>query len=322
MPEVKKTSYDTIRYEVADAIATITLARPDRMNAFTEQMLEDVVHALDEADHDDAVRVVIFTGEGRAYCAGSDLGPASDRFAADEDRAFSMERDADGGGVLGRRLFDNAKPVIAAINGPAVGIGLTMTLAMDIRMVSDTAKLGFVFARRGIVPETASAFFLPRIVGISQAAEWMYTGRIFLADEALRAGLVRSVHAPDDLLPAARALATEMAQGTSSMSVAITRRLLWQQLGGDGHPNLAHEMDSEALTFMGTSGEAAEGIASFLEKRDADFPLRLSEDLPDFYARWQAERGGLRPGSAGASRSYDRLRSGAATNNSGGDTHG
>jgi enoyl-CoA hydratase/carnithine racemase len=320
MPEVK-TSYSTIRYEVADAIATITLDRPDRLNAFTEEMLEDVVQALDRAEADDAVRVVIFTGEGRAYCAGSDLGPASDRFAPDESTAFSMERDADGGGVLGRRLFDSTKPVIAAINGPAVGIGLTMTLAMDIRMVSETAKLGFVFARRGIVPETASAFFLPRIVGISQAAEWMYTGRVFGPDEALRAGLVRSVHAAGELLPAARALAAEMAQGTSSMSVALTRRMIWQQLGGDGHPNLAHEMDSEALVFMGTSGEAAEGIASFLEKRDADFPLRLSQDLPDFYARWQAERGGLRPGSESATRSYDRLRPGAATTSNGGDTH-
>jgi enoyl-CoA hydratase/carnithine racemase len=313
MPQVTET-YETIRYDVADAIATITLHRPERLNAFTEQMLEEMVRALDRAEADDDVRVVIFTGEGRAFCAGADLGGAGETFARDDGEPFSMERNADGGGVLGRRLFDLAKPVIAAINGPAVGIGLTMTLAMDIRLVSETAKLGFVFARRGIVPETSSAYFLPKIVGISQAAEWMYTGRIFGPDEALRAGLVRSVHPPDELLGAARALAAEMAQGTSALSVAITRRMLWQLLGDAGHPNLAHEMDSEALYFMGSSGDAAEGVTAFLEKRDARFPLRVSADLPAFYERWQAERGGLRPGpAADGTTSYDRLRPETAT---------
>jgi enoyl-CoA hydratase/carnithine racemase len=313
MPQVNDT-YETIRYDVADAIATITLHRPERLNAFTEQMLEEMVRALDRAEADDDVRVVIFTGEGRAFCAGADLGGAGETFSRDDGEPFSMERNADGGGVLGRRLFDFAKPVIAAINGPAVGIGLTMTLAMDIRLVSETAKLGFVFARRGIVPETSSAYFLPKIVGISQAAEWMYTGRIFGPDEALRAGLVRSVHPAGEVLGAARALAAEMAEGTSALSVAITRRMLWQLLGDAGHPNLAHEMDSEALYFMGSSGDAAEGVTAFLEKRDARFPLRVSADLPAFYERWQDERGGLLPGpAADGTTSYDRLRPGAAT---------
>jgi enoyl-CoA hydratase/carnithine racemase len=259
-------------------------------------MLDEVLGALDRAEEDDAVRVVIFTGEGRAYCAGSDLGPAAETFAEGERPDFDMERDSDGGGWLARRLFDLKKPVIAAINGPAVGIGLTMTLAMDVRMVSETAKLGFVFAKRGIVPETAAAWYLPRIVGISRAAEWMYTGRIFRPAEALEAGLVRSVHAPEDLLPAAHALALEMATGTSSLSVALTRRMLWQLLAADGHPKLAHELDSEALYFMGTSGDATEGIASFLEKRDPEFPGSVSRDLPPFYDRWRDERGGLPEG--------------------------
>lgn len=289
------TAYETIRYATEDAIATITLARPDRLNAFTQQMLEDVLDALDRAEADDDVRVVVFTGEGRAFCAGADLGDAGDTFASD-DAPFSMERHADGGGVLGRRLYDAGKPVIAAINGPAVGIGLTMTLAMDVRLVSTSAKLGFVFAKRGIVAETCATFLLPRIVGLSQAAEWLYTGRIFRADEALAAGLVRSVHEPGDVLQAAYALATEMATGTSAMSVALTRRMLWQMLGEDGDVVLANELESEALHFAGSAADAREGVTAFLEKREPEFPLRVSRDLPPFYARWQDERGGWRPG--------------------------
>jgi enoyl-CoA hydratase/carnithine racemase len=218
-----------------------------------------------------------------------------------------MERHPDGGGVLTRRIFDSAKPVIAAINGPAVGIGITMTLAMDVRMAADTARFGFVFLKRGLVPEAASTFFLPRLVGISRAAEWIYTGRILGAEEALSGGLIRSVHPGGDLLDAVHALAAEMADGTSPVATAITRRMLWQMLAS-GDPATAHEVDSEALHFLGPSAEVREGVASFLEKRPAVFPLAVSRDMPPFFARWQSERGGLGPPPGDGGRSYDRVR--------------
>jgi enoyl-CoA hydratase/carnithine racemase len=298
--------YETIGLECADGIATITLDRPERLNAFTELMLDELVDAFDRTDGDDDVRAVIVTGSGRAFCAGADLAAGSATFERDA-APFSMERHPDGGGVLARRIFDSAKPVIAAINGPAVGIGLTMTLPMDVRLAADNARFGFVFVKRGLVPEAASSFFLPRVVGISQAAEWVYTGRIFGADEAHAARLVRSVHRPDELLSAARALATEMAQGTSAVAIALARRMLWQMLA-DGDPVRAHEADSEALHFLSSSADLREGVASFLEKRDADFPLRVSRDMPAAFARWQAEHGGLAPPSSDGGRSYDRLR--------------
>jgi enoyl-CoA hydratase/carnithine racemase len=284
--------YDTIRLEHAGGIATITLDRPERLNAFTDVMLDELVDAFDRTDGDDGVRAVIVTGSGRAFCAGADLGSGGATFELD-DEPFDMERHPDGGGVLTRRIFDSAKPVIAAINGPAVGIGLTMTLPMDVRLVADGARLGFVFVKRGLVPEAASSFFLPRIVGIARAAEWVYTGRIFGPDEALAAGLVRSVHPQDELLGAARALAAEMADGTSAVAIALARRMLWQMLA-DGDPVKAHEADSEALHFVGSSDDVREGVGAFLEKRDAAFPLRVSRDMPEFFGRWQSERGGVR----------------------------
>lgn len=278
--------YQQISYDTADGIATITLDRPEQLNAYTAQMHFELVDALDRCDADDDVRVVIFTGRGRAYCAGADLSEGASTFErAAED--FRLEEHADGGGLLTQRLFACTKPVIAAINGSAVGVGLTMTLAMDVRMVAEGAKLGFVFARRGIVPEACSSWFLPRIVGIAQAAEWLYTGRVFGPDEALRGGLVRSVHAPDELLDAARALAREMADGTAPVSVALSRAMLWRMLGEPG-PWAAHAIDSRAMFDRGRSGDAREGVMAFLEKRDAAFPDRVSTDVPAWVDEWKA----------------------------------
>jgi enoyl-CoA hydratase/carnithine racemase len=285
MPDAAK-QYDMIRLEVDGPVATIVLDRPDRLNAFTVQMLEEMLDALDRTDADDAVRAVVVTGAGRAFCAGADLEPAEGTFARPEGVPFSMATAADEGGILARRFLASAKPLIAAINGPAVGIGLSMTLSMDFRLVVATAKLGFVFAKRGIVPEACSTFLLPRLVGQSQAAEWCFTGRIFGPEEALAGGLVRSVHDAGGLLPAAHALAAEIADGTSAVSVAMTRRMLWHQLGAAGDPVHAHEVESEALHFLGSSPEAAEGVMAFLERRPVDFPLKASEDLPGFYRRW------------------------------------
>jgi len=258
--------YTEISYDVADRIATLTLNRPDRLNAFTTTMRREIVDALDRSDADDDVRVVIVTGAGRGFCAGADLVGGGDTFAkgggGDPEGPQRIPRDA--GGLVSLRIFDSKKPVIAAVNGPAVGVGVTMTLPMDIRMASENARFGFVFARRGIVPEAASSYFLPRVVGISQAMEWVYTGRVFDAQEALRGGLVRSVHAPDDLLPAARALAAEIAENTSAVSVALTRQMLWRLLGAD-HPMEAHRVDSRAIVYTGASDDAREGVEALLE---------------------------------------------------------
>jgi len=283
--------YRTIRYELRDHVLTITLNRPDKLNAYTFTMCAELLDALDRADADDAVRAVVFTGEGRAFCAGADLSAGANTWAdsADSQRAgasagasFVLDREqGDSGGQLTRRLFECRKPVIAAINGAAVGVGLTMTLAMDMRLCTTSAKLGFVFAARGIVPEACSSWFLPRLVGISQALEWCYTARIFGPEEALRAGLLRSVHAPDELLPAAYALANEIAQRAAPVSVALTRQMLWKMLGAE-HPVLAHRLDTEAIFARGRSADAREGIESFLEKRPARFSDSVSRELPAF----------------------------------------
>src|SRR5436190_8668107 len=278
-------SYNTICLERADGIATITLDRPDRLNAFTEPMLEELVDAFDRTDADDDVRAVIVTGSGRAFCAGADLEAGGSTFTRDAE-PFSMDRHPDGGGVLTRRIFDSAKPVIGAINGAAVGIGVTMTLPMDIRLASDAARFGFVFARRGLVPEAASSWFLPRVVGISRAMEWVATGRVFSAAEALEGGLVRSVHAADELLPTAYALAQEIAENTAPVSIALSRQMLWRMLGAD-HPMEAHKIDSRAIYERGRSEDAREGVLSFLEKRPAKFPGRVSTDMPGFFPWWE-----------------------------------
>jgi enoyl-CoA hydratase/carnithine racemase len=276
--------YQQIAYETdRDGVLTITLDRPDRLNAFTAQMMHELIDAFDRADSDDAVRAVIVTGRGRGFCAGADLDRSGETFVhTSADGAVRR----DGGGRLSLRIFESTKPVIAAINGPAVGVGITMTLPMDVRLASSAARMGFVFVRRGIVPEACSSWFLPRIVGISRAMEWVTTGRVFPAEEALAGGLIRSVHPPDELLTAARALAVEMAEGTSAVSVALSRQMLWRMLGAD-HPMAAHKIESRAIHATGRSADAGEGIESFLAKRPAHFPGRVSADMPDFYPWWQ-----------------------------------
>ncbi|HEX8086962.1 MAG TPA: crotonase/enoyl-CoA hydratase family protein [Solirubrobacteraceae bacterium] len=273
--------FETLQYEVADGVLTLTLNRPDRMNAFTETMRAELIAAFDASDADDDVRAVIVTGAGRAFCAGADLGGGGATFDWRDRERETLEDGTprDGGGQVTLRIFESLKPVIAAINGPAVGVGITMTLPMDVRLAVTGAKIGFVFARRGIVPEACSSWFLPRIVGIGQALEWVETGRVFTAEEAHAGGLVRSVHAPDELLPAAHALAREIADNAAPVSVALARRLLWTMLGAD-HPMAAHRADSRAMFARGQSADAREGVTAFLEKRPAQFPDRVSDGLP------------------------------------------
>ncbi len=280
-------NFEEIQYSVDGPVATITLHRPDKMNAFTNRMLKEIIAAFDLTDADDAVRAVIVTGAGKAFCAGADLSGGGDTFAkGGSDVAAKTGVVRDGGGLVTLRIFESKKPVIGAINGAAVGVGVTMTLPMDIRLASDKAKFGFVFAKRGIVPEAASSWFLPRLVGISQAAEWCYTGRIIDAEEALRGRLVRSVHAPDELIDVARGIALEIAEGTAPVSVALTRQMLWRMLGAD-HPMEAHRVDSRAINSRGASADAREGVVSFLEKRPAQFPVKVSDGLPDVFPDWQ-----------------------------------
>jgi|SRR5262245_36350789 len=272
--------------DVADGICTLTLSRPDKLNAVTSAMIEELIQAFDQADADDAVRAVIVTGAGRAFCAGADLsagGRTFDRAARGRDEAPGEHRD--GGGRVTLRIYDMKKPVIAAINGPAVGFGITMTLPMDIRIASTEARIGFVFARRGVVPEACSTWFLPRLVGMARAAEWIYTGRVFSAEEAREGGLVSRVVAPHRLLPTARELALEIAQNTSAVSVALSRQMMWRLLGAD-HPMEAHRLDSRCMDWTGRSADAYEGVAAFLAKRPARFGLRPSADMPPFYPWW------------------------------------
>ena len=284
------TEFTQILYDVADGIATITLHRPDKMNAYTRTMMDELIAAFDRSDSDDAVRCVIVTGHGtRAFCAGADLTPegGGQVFSSPGTEAdLSSEEVRDGGGRLTLRIFESTKPVIAACNGAAVGVGATMQLAMDIRLASDTARYGFVFARRGIVPEACSSWFLPRLVGIQQALEWCYTGRIFGAQEALAGGLVRSVHSQAELMEAARAIAREIADNTSAVAVAMTRAMLWRNSAQD-HPMAAHRVDSRAIYRMSKAADAAEGVRSFLEKRPPAFPGRVGKDMPDFYPWWE-----------------------------------
>jgi enoyl-CoA hydratase/carnithine racemase len=278
-------SYQHILYGVSDKIATITLNRPDRMNAWTATMERDVRHAMEAAAGDENVRVIVLTGAGRAFCAGADLGRGGATFAGGPGRGERPEEHRDGGGLVTLRIFEMKKPVIAAINGPAVGFGVTLTLAMDVRIASSAARLGFVFARRGVVPEACSTWFLPRLVGIAQAAEWAYTGRVFSAEEARAGGLVSRVVAPDELMPTAHALAREIADNTSAVSVALIRQMLWRMLGAS-HPVEAHRLDSLGMWYTGRSADAHEGVTSFLEKRPPRFTGRPSQDMPAFFPWW------------------------------------
>ena len=284
--------FETIKYEVKDKILTITLNRPDRLNAFTGQMMNDLISAFDSASNDDEVRVVIVTGEGRGFCAGADLGAGEATFNRDEnprakktDDKENLEWLRDGGGRTTLAIYDCSKPIIAAINGPAVGVGVTMTLPMDIRLASEEAKFGFVFARRGLVPEAASSWFLPRIVGISKSLEWTFSGKVFDAQEALNGGLIRSIHSKDSLLDEAKKIANEIIENTSPVSVSMTRQMLWKMLGAD-HPMEAHKVDSRAIYELGKGEDTKEGVNSFLEKRPPEFPSKVSKDMPDFYPWW------------------------------------
>ena len=279
--------YETLLTEKRERVLTVTLNRPERLNAFTTQMMLDWLRLLDEIDADDEVRAVVVTGAGRGFCAGADLGSGGDTF--DASRQESVDEHRDGGGRVTLRIFECRKPLIAAINGPAVGVGATMTLPMDVRLASESARFGFVFARRGIVPEAASSWFLPRLVGISQAMEWVMTGRVFGADEALAGRLVSRVLPPAELLPAAHALAREVADNTSAVSVALARQMLWKMLGAD-HPMVAHQVDSKAIFSMGRSPDAYEGVQSFLEKRPPRFSMKPSSDMPAFFPWWRERR--------------------------------
>jgi enoyl-CoA hydratase/carnithine racemase len=279
--------FEQITTDLTKRVFTITLNRPDRLNAWTAQMGSELIEAFDRADADDEVRAVIVTGAGRGFCAGADLASGGETFDyRARECAGAGEAPRDNGGQFTLRVFQSTKPVIAAINGPAVGVGATMTLPMDIRLAADDARIGFVFARRGIIPEACSSWFLPRVVGISRAMEWVSTGKVFSAQEGLEGGLLRSLHPQGELLEAARALAREIAENTAPVSVALARQLMWRMLGAE-HPMLAHRADSRGMFARGQSADAVEGITAFLEKRAANFPDRVSEGLPEIMPWWR-----------------------------------
>jgi enoyl-CoA hydratase/carnithine racemase len=279
--------FQDIIYDVSEGIATITLNRPDKMNAFTGRMMHEIISALDLTDADDNVKAVIFTGAGRAFCAGADLSSGGATFSkGGSDIQTKQGVPRDGGGMVSLRIFNSLKPVIGAINGAAVGVGVTMTLPMDIRVASDGAKFGFVFAKRGILPEACSSYFLPRLVGIQQATEWVFTGRVFSAEEALNGRLVRSVHPGDELLSVARGIAREIADNTAPVSVAMSRQMLWRMMGAS-HPMDAHAVESRGISARGRSADSKEGVTSFLEKRAAVYPDRVSDGLPDIFPNWE-----------------------------------
>ena len=279
-------SYQEIKYETSDSILTITLNRPKKLNAFTRLMLQELLDALDKADADDAVKAIIFTGEGKGYCAGADLSMGADSFDANKrkDRPDGLNRD--GGGVLTLRIFECLKPVIGAINGAAVGVGSTMLLPMDIRIASEHAKFGFVFAKRGIVPEACSSWFLPRIVGISKALEWSYGGNLIPSKEALKYNLISEITTNEQLLVRAKKIALELTQQSSATSIALTRQMMWKMLGAS-HPMEAHKIDSRGVYHLGQSEDAREGVRSFLEKRPAEFIDNVSSNLPPFFPWWE-----------------------------------
>ncbi len=278
-------NYQTILYEVSEGILTLTLNRPENLNAFNEQMQQEMIDACDQADADDEVKAIIVTGAGRAFCAGADLSIGGNTFDDDRRSDRPSGLNPDGGGLLTLRLYELNKPIIAAINGPAVGVGITMTLAMDIRLAAENAKFGFVFARRGIVPEACSSYFLPRVVGISQALEWCYSGRVFPAEEALAGGLVKKILPGRTLLDEAQRIAEDIRDNTAPVSVALIRHMMWKMLGAD-HPIEAHKIDSRGVYHRGRSPDANEGVESFLEKRSANFTQKVSKDMPAYFPWW------------------------------------
>lgn len=276
------------RYEIGKGVATVTLHRPEQMNAFTKTMRKELVEIFAAADQDDSVRAVVVKGAGKAFCAGADLsagGSAFDR-TLQEGRNVAISEHRDGGGKVSLAIFRCRKPVIAAINGHAVGVGITMTLPMDIRIVSENAKIGFVFTRRGVVPEACSSWFLPRIVGTSKAAEWIYTGRVFRASEEAASGLFNYVVPQGKVLDKAMTIAREIAENTSAVSVALSKALLWHGLS-EGDPQSVHLIDSRCFYWMGHQKDSQEGVDSFLEKRPPKFGMKVSSDMPDFYPWWK-----------------------------------
>ncbi len=279
-------TFEQITTDLTERVLTITLSRPERLNAWTARMGSELIEAFDRADADDEVRAIIVTGAGRGFCAGADLASGGETFDyRKRERVGAGEAPRDNGGQFTLRVFRSTKPVIAAINGPAVGVGATMTLPMDIRLAADDARMGFVFARRGIIPEACSSWFLPRVVGISRAMEWVATGRVFSAQEGLEGGLLRSLHPQGELLDAAQSLAREIAENTAPVSVALARRLMWRMLGAE-HPMLAHRADSRGMFARGQSDDAVEGITAFLDKRPANFPDQVSDGLPEIMPWW------------------------------------
>lgn len=275
-------NYRTINWDIESGVLTLTLNRPDKLNAFNSLMLSELLNALNQVDQRDDVRAIIVTGAGKGFCSGADLSGGDESF----EKMGTQESHRDGGGVLSLKIYNCQKPLIAAINGAAVGVGATMLLPMDIRIASETARFGFVFARRGIVPEACSSWFLPRVVGISKALQWSFSGRIFDANEALQSGLISEVVKQDVLLRKAKEIAKEIAQNTSAVSVALTRQMMWKMLG-EQHPMAAHRIDSKGVFALGRSMDAREGVNSFLEKRSANFTDRVSSDMPDFYPWWE-----------------------------------
>ncbi|MDT0582130.1 MULTISPECIES: crotonase/enoyl-CoA hydratase family protein [Alteromonadaceae] len=287
--------YNTIEYTVKDLILTLSLNRPEQMNAFTVEMANELIHAFNRASDDDEVSAIVVTGNGRAFCAGMDLTREGNVFGLDESQQPSLDDMqqsdrldgvSDTGGTVNLAIFECKKPVIAAINGAAVGVGATMLAAMDIRLASEKAKIGFVFEKIGITPEACSSWFLPRIVGISQALEWVYTGEIFDAETAKATGFVRSVHASDELLDAAYELAQKIAN-KSQVSITLARQMM-QRLSAMPHPRDAHNIDSLAI-FYASQTDGKEGVKSFLEKREPRFTSKSSTDMPSFYPWWDVK---------------------------------
>ncbi|MEM7662860.1 MAG: crotonase/enoyl-CoA hydratase family protein [Pseudomonadota bacterium] len=287
-------TFETIKLDIDEGVATLTLNRPEKMNAFTGKMMHEIISAFDITDADDAVRAVIMTGAGdRAFCAGADLSEGAKTFdyearaeSKEVGRVTKEDIQRDGGGRMTLRIFESLKPVIGAINGAAVGVGVTMQLPMDIRIASDNARFGFVFARRGIVPEAASSWFLPRLVGVSRALEWCYSGRVFPAQEALDGGLIRAIYPQAELMNEARKIAREIADNTAPVSVTLTRHMMWRMLGA-AHPMEAHIVDSAAIYERGQTDDAREGVMSFLEKRQPTYPVKVSDGLPSFWPWWE-----------------------------------
>jgi enoyl-CoA hydratase/carnithine racemase len=280
-------AFETLLYSVEDGVATITLNRPERLNAFNGQMMSDLVAVFDVTDADPNVGAVIVTGAGRAFCSGADLAGGGDPFGrvAAQDPGAPVAIPRDNAGRVALRIFESLKPVICAVNGPAVGVGVTMQLPMDIRIASTEARFGFVFARRGITLEGASAWFLPHIVGPSTALEWCYSGRVFQAQEARERNLVRSLHAPEDLMDAAREIARDIVDNAAPVSVSLTRQMIWRMMG-QAHPMEAHRYESRALYARGQQQDRAEGVKSFMEKRPVAFPDHVPADLPDIWGEW------------------------------------